>query len=827
MSRTGSGAIWAFTLGLAAVAGALHWTVVVPLGDRTGVADGLVWPAVLVLGFWACERFAFYMRFGAEAYAFTLSEVPLILGLYFLPADQVLLVRLLGSVLAFAWVRKDIQKAAFNLAMFSVETSAAILVWHWILGSRNPLGPWGWLAVAAVIAITGLLSSLLVSCVITLANGRRPRNLQEIFSLGQLGDLINGAFALNAIYVLVVDWRGFWLLASVIAVLVVAYRSYDRARQRSERLQQINRFTELVGREVETDEVIRTVLDQIRSTFDVRLVELSRGEGAALSADWVHDGEARPGPASVLARLAVPDGASVVVPRGTRDAELNRLAATAGVRDAMVVPLRSEGRVLGSLGVVDRLGDVSTFTAADLGQLQALANHAAVALDNTVRAGQLIEQAREQAVLALRDELTGLANRRLLGRWLDDCLATQSAGLLLLDLDRFREVNDTLGHEIGDVLLRKMGERLAAMLPDGALLSRVGGDEFAVVLPGADERAATGCARQVLETSAESFELEGLVIAVEASIGVAVAPAGTARTSLLRWADMAMYSAKDSRAGFEVYRPELDRTDSTHVGLLADLRHALAGDGITVAYQPKVAVAGGRVVGAEALVRWNHPTLGPLPPDAFVSLAEHSSLIRPLTLLVLVRALRECARWRSLFGDFSVAVNISARSLLDPEFVAGVGRALAQESVPAQALTLEITETSLMSDPTRSIRALESLRELGVRLSVDDLGTGYSSLAYLAALPVDEIKIDRSFVRELADPRSAAVVSAMVDLGRRLGHTVVAEGIEDRAAYEALARLGCDVAQGYWLARPMPAAQLSRLVDGWEPLVVSGLRAIS
>ncbi len=247
---------------------------------------------------------------------------------------------------------------------------------------------------------------------------------------------------------------------------------------------------------------------------------------------------------------------------------------------------------------------------------------------------------------------------------------------------------------------------------------------------------------------------------------------------------------------------------------------------LEVAYQPKMDILTSRVVGVEALARWNHPVLGPIPPDEFIPLAEHSTLITPLTMLVLRRALEEAVRWRATVGDFSVAVNISPRSLLDPGFVNEVARELARVDLPPGALILEITETNLMTDPERAIKALHRLRAIGVRLSVDDLGTGYSSLAYLQRLPVDEIKIDRSFLTAFHDPSAQAVVGTIVDLGHRLGKQVVAEGVEVSASLDALRQLGCDCAQGYWIARPMPAGDLTRFLEGKPPRETGTLRLV-
>jgi EAL domain-containing protein (putative c-di-GMP-specific phosphodiesterase class I) len=309
-------------------------------------------------------------------------------------------------------------------------------------------------------------------------------------------------------------------------------------------------------------------------------------------------------------------------------------------------------------------------------------------------------------------------------------------------------------------------------------------------------------------------------------VGLAVAEHGTDAVTAMRWTDLAMNAAKQTRVGLEVYRPELDQADSTRLGLLADLRDAVANETLEVYYQPKVDLRSGKVVGVEALARWHHPELGVIGPDEFIPLAEHSTLITPLTMMVLRRALAEGERWKALTGSFSVAVNISPRSLLDPLFVDEVTRALARVELPASALSLEITETNLMSDPEQAILALERLHDVGVRLSVDDLGTGYSSLAYLQRLPVDEIKIDRSFLHSFEQPSAQAVVGTIVDLGHRLGKHVVAEGVEVLESMETLRRLGCDTAQGYWIARPMPAADLTQFLEGKPPAAAPSLRLV-
>jgi diguanylate cyclase (GGDEF)-like protein len=417
----------------------------------------------------------------------------------------------------------------------------------------------------------------------------------------------------------------------------------------------------------------------------------------------------------------------------------------------------------------------------------------------------------------MRDELTGLPNRRFLREQLSAVLGGQPASVLLLDLDRFKDVNDTLGHVVGDRLLCLVGERLQQAAPGTALVAHIGGDEFAILLPGAGDLEARACASWVERALSRPFELEGISVATQASIGVAVAERGVEGATALRWADVAMYAAKENRTSVEVYRPELDTGDVTRLSLLADLRDAVASNALAVHYQVKVDLTTARVEGVEALARWQHPTHGPVGPDEFIPLAEQSSLITPLTMLVLRTALRDVAAWRTTRPGFTVAVNISPRSLLDPTFVDEVSRALAAASVAPDALTLEITENSLMSDPDRAVGALRRLGDLGIRLSVDDLGTGYSSLAYLRRLPIHEVKIDRSFLSEFPHASAQAVVGAIVDLGHRLGHAVVAEGVEDADVYAALAALGCDSAQGFWLGRPVGSEELSRLLNGWNP----------
>jgi diguanylate cyclase (GGDEF)-like protein/PAS domain S-box-containing protein len=417
---------------------------------------------------------------------------------------------------------------------------------------------------------------------------------------------------------------------------------------------------------------------------------------------------------------------------------------------------------------------------------------------------------------AFTDQLTGLPNRALLQDRTQQALRMAgrqglTAALLLLDLDRFKEVNDTLGHHHGDLLLQQVAERVHGSLRSSDTVARLGGDEFAVLLPQvAGVQEATVVADKLSAAIEAPFTVNGLTLDVDASIGVAVYPdhAGDAN-QLLQRADVAMYAAKATHAGYTVYDPTLDQHNPRRLGLLGQLRRALAAGELVVHYQPKADVRSARILGVEALVRWQHPEHGLLGPGEFVPLAETTGLIRPLTSYVLDAALRQCRTWLDAGHELSVAVNLSTRCLLDltlPDQIIGL---LEETAMAPERLVLEITESAIMTDPTRALEILNRLHTLGVQLAIDDFGTGYSSMAYLKSLPVDELKVDRSFVKHLRDnPSDAVIVRSTVDLGHNLGLRVVAEGVEDEATWQELANLGCDSVQGYFLARPMPEAEL-------------------
>ena len=428
------------------------------------------------------------------------------------------------------------------------------------------------------------------------------------------------------------------------------------------------------------------------------------------------------------------------------------------------------------------------------------------------RAGRRAAHSEHQA---LHDVLTGLPNRALFRDRVDRALsaARREGGrpvVMLLDLDRFKEINDSLGHHHGDELLRLIGPRIAGVLRSSDTVARLGGDEFGVLLPTApDAEAGAEVGEKILRALSEPFHVEGVELEVEASLGIAAYPEhGECVDALIQRADVAMYVAKGTRSGHELYvRERDDRPDP--LALVGDLRRAMDDGELAVVYQPKVHLATGAVHGVEALVRWEHPSRGLVLPASFVGHAEHTGLIRPLTIHVLEAALAQVGDWRRAGLDLTVAVNLSVRNLLDRGLPGDVAGLLRKWDVPATALELELTESTIMADPQRARTILEALHDLGVGLSIDDFGTGWSSLGNLRSLPVDEIKIDRSFVTGMTqEGNDATIVQSTIDLGRNLGLRVVAEGVEDDDVRRELAALGCDLGQGYLFGRPMSGDEL-------------------
>ena len=437
-----------------------------------------------------------------------------------------------------------------------------------------------------------------------------------------------------------------------------------------------------------------------------------------------------------------------------------------------------------------------------------------------LRTTQLASLNKKLEHQSLHDALTLLPNRTLYHDRLDQAILLarrnrETFALMALDLDRFKQINDSLGHHAGDLVLQETAERLMSMLRQSDTVARMGGDEFALLFPAtgsADEAAVV--AKKILLVLNEPLVIDGRSIDIGASIGIALFPQhGDDAATLVRRSDSAMYAAKRSQSGYVLYDSSLDAEDAERLTLHMDLRHAISNHELVLHYQPKIEFSTQRVSGVEALVRWQHPRLGLIFPDAFIPIAEKTGMMKPFTLAVIELALAQSSLWSKAGIDLTIAINISATNLQDPQFPADMAAMLAKYQVLPANIELEVTETAIMSEPLKAIENIKKLSGMGLQIAIDDFGTGYSSMAYLRKLLVAKIKIDKSFVMDMQNNKNdEVIVRSTVDLGHNLGLTVVAEGVETQGAWDKLKELGCDSAQGYFMGRPTPAAELEQWI---------------
>jgi diguanylate cyclase (GGDEF)-like protein len=451
--------------------------------------------------------------------------------------------------------------------------------------------------------------------------------------------------------------------------------------------------------------------------------------------------------------------------------------------------------------------------------IAAVGRSARTSVKNAALADSLGIEASERRHEALHDALTGLANRRLLNDELSRALLARTgdreqAAVLVLDLDRFKQINDTLGHSNGDQVLKEVASRLSQLAKDDETVARLGGDEFALLLPNLAGRDVGATAKKVLDVLQHGMPLHGLTLDLSGSMGIAIFPEhGATPDDLMQKADVAMYAAKEFRSGYKLYSPSQHQFERDQLDLLSQVRGAIERREFVLFYQPKARLSDGTIEGVETLVRWMHPRRGLLMPGDFIPLIENTGLIRPLTLYVIEEALKQLHEWDKEGLDLSMAVNVSAHSLLDPGFVGQISDIAASTAVPLNKIELELTERSVMLDPARSLETMNELSEMGVRFSIDDYGTGYSSLAYLQKLPVTALKVDKSFVLNMSTSESnSMIVQSTIELGRNLGLQIVAEGVEDDGVWQELDRMDCDFAQGYLLSRPVQAEVLTDML---------------
>ena len=823
-SPRGAG-LWLLTFALLA-ATILVWSTGVELAFTPG--NWFIWP-LLTFSFLAAESSQMHIVVRRQTYSVSLSELPLVLALFLMPPLAILGARLAASAALFVLRRVTLPKAAFNLALFAAEVTAAVAVFG-AVGSGEPTHPSSWLAAYLAAGAAAMVSGLAVALAIHLMQAR--------ISLSRAANLLAPTLATAmfsttvALVLLAVTLQNpvGWVLVLLLAVLVAAaYRHYASLVQQHKSLGDLYEFTRAVGTALHEGGIDRAVLERVRgllgaerATLWLRAMDthgellLSKQADAELSVEWVRDGDLDP-----LRHQVLGTGRPLLANQRSGDARSRPGLRARGADEVMIAPLRSGRDVVGCLEVADRLGERSAFGDEDIPMLQTLAAHTAVAVENS----RLVERLTREAS---HDPLTGLPNRRQFLKALSHAMTEMNPpgriiAALELDLESFKDVNDTLGYIFGDRLIADVGRRLNDWVADPTRVARLSSDEFGMFVVVADAEEAHAAAVALRDILHEPFLIGDVAVNVRGHVGFALSPehAGDADI-LLQRADIAMYAAKGVLGGVRGYREAMDVATTRRFELLTQLPRALERGEVVVWYQPQVSLDAAELVGVEALVRWQHPQQGLIQPNDFVPVVEHTELIAPLTSYVLRTSLEQCRRWLDVGREISISVNLSTRSLQDPDFPEEVARHLHSARVPARLLTLEITESSVMTDLDRALPNMRTLRELGVGISVDDFGTGYSSLAYLRRLPINEVKVDKSFVFTMvSDPEDLAIVRTIVELARNLRLKVVAEGVESDLARALLQQIGCDVAQGYFFSRPVPVDGLERWIEArtvMEPL---------
>ncbi|MFC3491892.1 EAL domain-containing protein [Glycomyces rhizosphaerae] len=807
-----------------ALTGAVFAAVAVMLG-----AFGL--PETVPLGQLACFLAAFVLAQNllvqqdvrGHRISFNLADIPLVLALFYLPPYWVIVVRLLSSALFYGgrYFRTSVGplKSLFNIGLspFGAGLSAAFVQ---LIGIGSANDPLTWLVIVGAVVFAGLATTVLISALMLVLNGwSSVVRAWSGFTVTLAGPIM--AACVGLIFLILLEatpWAWIPIIFLLLTIVALA-ASYMKLRRQRHILNELNNFTQLVADSVRSNRLIDATLGRLREILaaesatvwvpaDGRYPEIR----LASSVDDKGLTDLDPIP-EALQREVISAKAPLLITPKTGSAEHRGVLAAAGVRNAMLVPLHSGDDVYGCLSVADRIGgEMSHFLPVDLQLLETVAAHVSIAVDNS----RLVDQLRYDAY---HDPLTGLPSRRRSLEALQEALSITVPGevvaLMMFDVDALHEFNDALGHEAGDTILVEFARRLKEHAPPASFLGRIDSDEFILQTRLASTDAALETARRLRAAVHGPFEVGGVAVSLSAAAGVVTHPDFAADADeLLKRADAATRQAKNAADGVQLYHSGLESESLRRIGLAADLRRALDRGQLEVHFQPKVRLDSGAVLGAEALVRWPHPTFGPVAPEEFIPIAGSTGQLGQLTEMVLDEALRLSAEWAGDDGPLPMAVNLSPRTLADADFPDKVAAFLERHGVPADRLTFEITEDDVVSGEPRLTPALDRLHEMGVRLSVDDFGTGYSSLAYLRRLPVQEIKIDLRFVQGMAtDADDRAIVEAVLGLARHFAIDVVAEGIEAHQTVEQLRELHCEAGQGYYFSRPLPADRFAAWLD--------------
>ncbi len=760
-----------------------------PVGAPPNLSLIVMFSTVTAL-FAVTEYAKFHVEVRRQALSVSLSDLPLVIGVFTLPLEWLLLARLVSAAGVALARRSPPNKAAFNLALFTAEVGLACLL-RGLLDTSASIGVSDWVAALAIIVAVDVFGVAAVVAAISLLQGRpATADVQTMASSVLLSGLISASLGVLCLHTLQESQAGLGLLAIISIAVLMSFRAYARLLRQHADLGMVLGSVRTMSTAGSQAELVDALISQARDVVKAEQAEFWSAGDPRLA--QMH---AR-GPAYPL-----------VARKDSEEPAVRRWLSRHGFRDAMALPVEVDDVPVGLLVVADRQASVATFAHSDLDLLQMLATHTEAVWKNN----ELMQRLRHHAH---HDYLTGLPNRltfaEQMSRRLSGGQAPEGecdAALVLLDLDRFKEVNDSLGHPVGDMLLVLVAQRLTESIPADAVLARLGGDEFGVLIPHVSGRSeAFRIAQGLREALVTPFDLAGTFVDVSASVGLAAMSAdGKDSATLMRHVDVAMYHAKKTDTGIAWYGSDIDTNSVDRLALVGELRRALDAGELDVHYQPQVRVSDKSVVGFEALARWNHPQRGSISPVVFVPMAEKTGQAGVLTTHVLRKSLAQCAAWSTPERPISMSVNLPIRLLLEPGLPQQVLELVQEAGVSPEQLTLEMTETGIMGDHVASLRPLQQLRDLGIRVSVDDFGTGYSSLSYLRHLPVDEVKIDKSFVIGMGDDAgSAAIVRSIIDLAHVVGLSVVAEGIEDPLSLRTLEQAGCDYGQGYLLGRPMP-----------------------
>jgi len=825
---TVAGRIWLFTGFLVALAAVIYAT---QLRDRPTPEFGIEvpWP-VIAAAFALAELKVVEVHFRRETHSFSLSEFPAVIGFFFLNPGEYLAAVLVGSAVALVLgSHQRAIKLAFNLANFMLVAVVSLTVLYSIADMAGAPHPQEWVAAFAATLSATVLSAVTIATVITISGGApQYEKLPEMVQFGSMVAFANTSLALLAVSILWLDPVLLWLLILPLVIVFLAYQAYVSEREKHERLELLYQSSRILQHSPELDSTLVALLGHARTMFRAEIAEVvlyPRGTEAAMRTTSRHDGEP-----DVMVPMDDISGDPLHqrVRASTSPFFMPPTDPTSRGQSDMVSPLRGESELIGSLRIANRLTEGTTFSDDDLRLLETLANQAAVALENGHLEQSLAELSRLKEELrfqAYHDPLTGLANRTLflerVEAQLDGRTSEGFPVVLFLDLDDFKVVNDTMGHAVGDRLLVDVADRLRDVLRPDDVAARLGGDEFGILLDdGPELHHAVGVANRIIDALRVAFPVEGQEILVGASIGVAAARLGTeAAHELLRNADVAMYTAKGAgKNRVSVFEPTMHAAIVARHALSAELSRSLGRGELVVFFQPIVAISSQMIDGFEALVRWRHPVRGLVGPDEFIPLAEEIGLIQALGRYVLEEACRQAATWTAhgpKGRGLTIAVNLSAQQLQEPSFIDDLEAILATSGIRPDQLVLEMTETVMFHDTSTTLARLDAIRDLGVRIAIDDFGTGYSSLGYLRRFRVDILKIAKEFIGPADGAEEWAFAGAIVALGRTLGLSIIAEGIETPGQLERLRGLGCEFGQGYLFARPVDADAIARfLTDG-------------